>query len=153
MFLLSLCVVVCSADAGWDDLKGYDMATGESNVLTQFVGGGNDVFVVQVQKTCVVVRNLQFYDETYMFPSRIFILFSFNCSCSFQYRGLPSPPPPPPTYLIKYNFQTLTLVTLLSMCLTQSSHAHYMYTFTHIETETRAQAKSTYENMIQIFRV
>lgn len=37
-----------SADAGWDNLKGYDMSSGESNVLTQFVGGGNDVFVVQV---------------------------------------------------------------------------------------------------------
>lgn len=38
-----------SADAGWDDLKGYDMSTGESNVLTKFVGGANEIFVVQVR--------------------------------------------------------------------------------------------------------
>lgn len=37
-----------SADAGWDDLKGYDMSTGEGNVLTKFVGGDNEIFVVQV---------------------------------------------------------------------------------------------------------
>lgn len=38
-----------SADAGWDDLKGYDMSTGESNVLSKFVGGANEIFVVQVR--------------------------------------------------------------------------------------------------------
>lgn len=44
-------VLFCnSADAGWDDLKGYDMSTGESNVLTKFVGGANEIFVVQVRK-------------------------------------------------------------------------------------------------------
>lgn len=37
-----------SADAGWDNLKGYDMSSGDSNMLTKFVGGANDVFVVQV---------------------------------------------------------------------------------------------------------
>lgn len=41
--------VPCSADAGWDDLKGYDMSSGSSNMITQFVGGGNDIFVVQVR--------------------------------------------------------------------------------------------------------
>eukprot|EP00752_Nemacystus_decipiens_P010886 g9679.t1 len=39
-----------SADAGWDDLKGYDMSTGESNVLTKFVGGANEIYVVQASK-------------------------------------------------------------------------------------------------------
>ncbi|CAN0303893.1 unnamed protein product, partial [Ectocarpus sp. 4 AP-2014] len=38
-----------SADAGWDDLKGYDMSTGESNMLTKFVGNSNELFVVQAK--------------------------------------------------------------------------------------------------------
>ncbi|CBJ28685.1 conserved unknown protein [Ectocarpus siliculosus] len=38
-----------SADAGWDDLKGYDMSTGESNMLTKFVGNTNELFVVQAK--------------------------------------------------------------------------------------------------------
>ncbi|CAM9495618.1 unnamed protein product [Scytosiphon promiscuus] len=38
-----------SADAGWDDLKGYDMSAGESNVLSKFVGGANEIFVVQAK--------------------------------------------------------------------------------------------------------
>lgn len=44
------CLFCGSADAGWDDLKGYDMSTGESNVLTKFVGGANEIFVVQVRE-------------------------------------------------------------------------------------------------------
>ncbi|CAM9221038.1 unnamed protein product [Ascophyllum nodosum] len=40
-----------SADAGWDNLKGYDMSSGEDNMLTKFVGSsGNQIFVVQAQK-------------------------------------------------------------------------------------------------------
>ncbi|CAM9972532.1 unnamed protein product, partial [Ectocarpus sp. 12 AP-2014] len=38
-----------SADAGWDDLKGYDMSTGESNMLTKLVGNSNELFVVQAK--------------------------------------------------------------------------------------------------------
>eukprot|EP00904_Undaria_pinnatifida_P011352 jgi/Undpi1/7347/HiC_scaffold_22.g09820.m1 len=39
-----------SADAGWDNLKGYDMSSGESNVLTKLAGTDNDLFVVQASK-------------------------------------------------------------------------------------------------------
>lgn len=37
-----------SADAGWDNLKGYDMSTGDKNMLSKLVGGSGDVFIVQV---------------------------------------------------------------------------------------------------------
>lgn len=37
-----------SADAGWDNLKGYDLSPGGDNVLTKFVGGSSNlIFVVQ----------------------------------------------------------------------------------------------------------
>ncbi|CAM9425922.1 unnamed protein product [Pylaiella littoralis] len=39
-----------SADAGWDNLKGYDMSVGETNMLTKFVGTSNELFVVQASK-------------------------------------------------------------------------------------------------------
>ncbi|CAN0435637.1 unnamed protein product, partial [Laminaria digitata] len=37
-----------SADAGWDNLRGYDMSSGESNVLTKLTGTDNALYVVQV---------------------------------------------------------------------------------------------------------
>ncbi|CAM9944042.1 unnamed protein product, partial [Choristocarpus tenellus] len=37
-----------SADAGWDDLKGYDMSPSEVNPLAKITGGKGSVFVVQV---------------------------------------------------------------------------------------------------------
>ena len=56
------CVCVCkrfllvrSADAGWDNLKGYDMSSGEDNMLTKFVGSsGNQIFVVQVRAMTII---------------------------------------------------------------------------------------------------